>query len=389
MTSRWWTKHLFLCAFWTGAACLFVAMRFVAPALVGAELPDWDTQRWVVLGWMMWIPMTYIAVGMARLLPLNTPRWPLYAPLHVVGAVACSAVGGLLWISLIWVLSGGEGRFVERLREAFVGAVPIDSLIYFAVLVGVYGADYYRLHKEQQRRVATLRAEVAEAELTTLRTQLNPHFLFNALNAVASHIRENAEEAVQMVAELGDFLRAVLDLGGTHALSLDREVEMLEQYLAVQRVRFGDDLRVAVHLDPAARPAQVPSLMLQPLVENAIHHGLRTRTGPGHLWVRAERAEDRVRLEVMDDGQGPAPRADGTRGVGLQNVERRLRHLFGRDYVLSLGRTRHGGTAVTVVTIEVPYRDALSPLGLRGDGHVGAPPAPAAQPPAAGRPSEA
>jgi two-component sensor histidine kinase len=339
---------------------------------------------------MMWIPMTYIAVGLARLLPLNTPRWPLYAPLHVVGAVACSGVGGVLWISLIWVLSGGEVSFVERLRSAFVGAVPIDSLIYFAVLVGVYGTDYYRLHREEQRRVATLRAEVAEAELTTLRTQLNPHFLFNALNAVASHIRENAEEAVQMVAELGDFLRAVLDLGGTHALSLDREVQMLDRYLAVQRIRFGDDLRVAVALDPAARNAQVPSLVLQPLVENAVHHGLRARTGGGRLWVRADRSGDRVRLQVMDDGQGLAHRPGATHGVGLQNVEMRLRHLFGQDYSLSLGRARHAGTAVTAVTIEVPYREAVSPLGLRGDGHAGPPPGPIPEAPvAAGPPTDA
>jgi hypothetical protein len=238
-----------LAAFWTGAALLFVAMRYVAPLLAGAELPDWSQQRWVILGWMMWIPMTYITIGFARRLPLNTSRWPLYAPLHVVGAILCSSIGGLLWVSLIWMLTGGDVAFGERLQRAFVGAVPIDSIVYFAVLAGVYGFDYYRLHKEDQRHAERLRAELAEAELTTLRTQLNPHFLFNALNAVASHIRENATEAVQMVAELGDFLRAVLDLGGKHALPLEEEIGMLERYLAVQRIRFGKDLQVRIDID--------------------------------------------------------------------------------------------------------------------------------------------
>lgn len=369
-TSRWWTKHLLLWLFWTGAACLYVGMRYLAPALVGGELPDWTQQRWGILGWMMWIPMTYIAIGFARLFPLNTARWPLYAPLHVVGAVLCSSIGGLLFVSLLWVLTWGEVAFLERLQRTFIFAVPIDSIVYFAVLTGVYGFDYYRLHKEDERRTERLRAEVAEAELTTLRTQLNPHFLFNALNAVAAHIRENANEAVQMVAELGSFLRAVLDLGGKHTLSIEQEIEMLNRYLVLQRIRYGKDLRVQIDIAPDAHGAQVPSLMLQPLVENAIHHGLRTRSRGGQIWVTAERSDDTVRVRVMDDGSGP--QLDGAtltkRGIGLQNVEMRLRHLFGRKFSLSLGRQEHAGIRVTAVTIEVPYRDEIPLLSEPGDG---------------------
>jgi len=372
LTSRWWSKHLLLFAFWTGAALLYVGMRFLAPALVGAEVPDWNTSRWGILGWMMWIPMTYIAIGFARLFPLNTSRWPLYGPMHVVGAVLCSSIGGILFVSLIWVLTGGDVAFFDRLQRTFIFAVPIDSIIYFAVLAGVYGFDYYRLHKEDQRQTERLRAELAKAELTTLRTQLNPHFLFNALNAVASHIRESTDEAVQMVAELGDFLRAVLDLGGTHALSLDEEIEMLERYLAVQRIRFGDDLQVQVDVEPDASSAQVPSLLLQPLVENAIHHGIRARHGGGRIWVTAAHSDDTVQLRVMDDGQGP--QLDSAtltkRGIGLQNVEMRLRHLFGRRFSLSLGRREHAGTTVTAVTIEIPYLDEVPVLEGRGDGEI-------------------
>ena len=372
VTTQWWGKHLFLWLFWTGAALLFVSMRYLAPLVIGADVPPWSIQRWVILGWMMWIPMTYIAIGMARLFPLNTTRWLLYAPIHVVGAVLCSSVGGVLWVSLIWLLTGGEVEFVERLRSAFVGAVPIDSIIYFAVLAGVYGFDYYRLHKEDQRRTQRLRAELAEAELTTLRTQLNPHFLFNALNAVASHIRENASEAIQMVAELGDFLRAVLELGGRHALSVEDEIDMLERYLAVQRIRFGESLTVTVTIEPGVNQAQVPSLILQPLVENAIHHGIRARADGGHIWVTAQRTEERVHLRVMDDGEGPQMNSATLtkRGVGLHNVEMRLRHLFGLRYSLSLGRTTHEGTSVTAVRVEVPYREVAPDLESHGDGEM-------------------
>lgn len=348
-------------------------MRYAAPLLVGSELPDWTEQRWVILGWMMWIPMTYIAVGFARLFPLNTNRAILYAPLHVVGAVLCSSVGGLLWISLIWVFTGGEIEFGARLQRAFVGAVPIDSIIYFAVLTGVYGFDYYRMHKEEQRMADRLRADLAEAELTTLRTQLNPHFLFNALNAVASHIREDASEAIQMVAELGDFLRSVLELGGKHAISVEEEIRMLERYLAVQYIRFQNALTVDISVDPDVSDAQVPSLMLQPLVENAIHHGIQSRNGGGRIWVIAKRSGSNVEIRILDDGQGPEMTSEKLtkRGIGLQNVEMRLRHLFGRQYSLALGRCLHRGTTVTGVTIEVPYQeDVLEWVEGEGDGQV-------------------
>ena len=371
-TSQWWYKHLLLWLFWTGAGVLFVGMRYLAPFLVGTDLPDWANQRWVILGWMMWIPMTYVAVGFARLFPLNTKRWPLYVPLHVGGAVLCSSIGGVLWISLIWVFSSGGIVFAERLQAAFLGAVPIDAIIYFAVLVGVYGFEYYRLHKEDQRRTEQLRAELAEAELTTLRTQLNPHFLFNTLNSVAAHIRENASEAVHMMAELGDFLRSVLELGGKHVLSVNEEIDMLKKYLAVQRIRFGDALNVTVEIDPSAGDAQVPSLVLQPLVENAIQHGIRIRRGGGRIWVTARRIDDTVQLRVMDDGRGPQM-SGGTftkRGIGLQNVEMRLRHVFGRSYSLSLGRQEQAETTVTAVTIEVPYRNEIPVSEERGDGQA-------------------
>lgn len=267
---------------------------------------------------------------------------------------------------------GWGRRFRGAPTAGIRGAVPIDSIIYFAVLAGVYGFDYYRLHKEEQRCADRLRAELAEAELTALRTQLNPHFLFNALNAVASHIRENAIEAVQIVTGLGDFLRAVLDLGGKHALPLDEEIEMLERYLSVHRIRFGDDLRVQVDVEPEARDAQVPSLMLQPLVENAIHHGIRARNGGGRIWWTAERSETTVQLRMMDDGQGPQlSSAKLTKwGIGLQNVEMRLRHLFGQQFSLSLGWREHAGTTVTAVTIEVPYREEIPVLKARGDGQA-------------------
>lgn len=373
LASRRWSKHVLLALFWTGAALLFVAMRYVAPLLAGADLPEWGNQRWAILGWMMWIPMTYIAIWLARLFPLNTPRWPAYAPLHVVGAIACSGVGGLLFVSLIWLFTGGEIAFGERLRATFVGAVPIDSIIYFAVLGGVYGFEYYRLHKEEQRHTEILRAELAEAQLTTLRTQLNPHFLFNALNTVSAHIRENSSEATEMVAELGDFLRAVLDLGGQHSITVDREIGTLRQYLAVQRIRFGDALEVTIDVDRKARAAQVPSLLLQPLVENAIHHGIRARLNGGHLWVIISRVEDTVRFQVLDDGPGlqPPPEGDEERdGQGLKNVHHRLKHLFSGDFRLSLARTEHQGTPVTCVTVEIPYREEPLVSPGSGDGHA-------------------
>ena len=211
----------------------------------------------------------------------------------------------------------------------------------------------------ERQRVAT---RLVQAELDTLKLQLSPHFLFNALNSAVALIGSDRFAAERMVSELSDFLRLVLSGSMEHEVPLDRELEVLERYLRIQRVRFQDKLNVDFDITEEARRAMVPSLLLQPLVENAIRHGIGPRATPGHVWVSAHRTGESLTIEVLDDGVGPSARRSRDRsrgtGLGLANTATRLIHLYGDRHEFEAGPREGGGFAVKLV---LPYRLRTSP----------------------------
>jgi hypothetical protein len=211
----------------------------------------------------------------------------------------------------------------------------------------------------ERQRVAT---RLVQAELDTLKLQLSPHFLFNALNSAVALIGSDRLAAERMVSELSDFLRLVLSGSMEHEVPLERELELHERYLRIQRVRFQDKLGVQLDISDEARRALVPSLLLQPLVENAIRHGISPRATPGHVWVSAHRIEDSLAIEVLDDGVGPSARRSRERsrgtGLGLANTATRLIHLYGDRHEFEAGPREGGGFAVKLM---LPFRLRSSP----------------------------
>jgi LytS/YehU family sensor histidine kinase len=206
-----------------------------------------------------------------------------------------------------------------------------------------------------QRRAAQLESRLATAQLQALRMQLNPHFLFNTLNAVAALVRKDPEAAEEMVTELGDFLRLTLAGSDAQEVSLREELGFLERYLKIERVRFPDRLTTTVTVEPGTEEARVPSLILQPIVENAIRHGIAGRAEPGRVEVGARRAGDALLLEVRDDGAGLRPERSGPlgEGVGLANTRARLEQLYGRDGRLEIESPEGRGFRVL---LRLPFR---------------------------------
>jgi LytS/YehU family sensor histidine kinase len=207
--------------------------------------------------------------------------------------------------------------------------------------------EYYQRYLERDTRAAQLKEKLARAELQALRNQLHPHFLFNTLNSVVSLMHENVPAADDMLGDLSDLLRASLSGNEEHEISLHQEVALLECYLRIQKRRFEDRLSAMLDIPRQLQDAAVPPLLLQPLVENAILHGIAPCTRRGEVRIRAARVKDKLCLEVVDDGAGLQP---GYReGIGLSNTRARLRQLYGDDQSFELSGRPQGGVAVRLV----------------------------------------
>jgi two-component system LytT family sensor kinase len=229
--------------------------------------------------------------------------------------------------------------------------------VYFA-LVGIeHSLFYFAQARERETQAARLAAQLSEAQLSALRMQFNPHFLFNSLNAITVLVRDqNTTAASRMLELLSDVLRQVLRSDASHETRLSAEVEFLERYLAIEQIRFSDRLRPRIEIDPAVSNAGVPRFLLQPLVENALRHGIARRADAGTLQVIARREGSQLVLTVRDDGPGlPADLDPQLSGVGLANTRARLAALYGAEATLVVANAEGGGV---LATVRLPYHEA-------------------------------
>jgi len=291
---------------------------------------------------------------------LRARRFPAALPLHLATAVAISfAHTSWNWgmRSAAYTLFGFGTYDYGIMRLRYFMELPND-IIWYAVFASiVLLVDHRYAARQRELRLAQLEGEVAKLKLQSLEAQLQPHFLFNALNTVSAVMYEDVAAADAILTRLGDLLRRTLRRQGVAEIPLAEEVETLELYLEILRARFADRLDVRLHVDPAVREAAVPQLVLQPIVENAVKHG---DPGPGRqarVTVRAHRRNGTLLLEVEDNGPGlPAgDEAAGERGIGLVNTRRRLEQLYGVDQQLSLSRGAEGGLRVVIA---IPFRHA-------------------------------
>ncbi|HEX8246064.1 MAG TPA: histidine kinase, partial [Longimicrobium sp.] len=290
-------------------------------------------------------------------------RWPLTGGgarrngwRHVAAAIAAPAVHTLLVFTPTALLRGWTAEGTPAwmsFQFVFVNAAAAD-VAHFALLVaGCHAVIAARGARERELRAARLEARLAEAELHALRSQLEPHFLFNTLNAVAASLRDDPDAAETMLERLGGLLRLVLQGRGRQEVTLASEIDFVRRYLDLHQARFGSRLRVTWSVDPALERAWVPALLLQPLAENAVRHGVSAR-GAGWIEVAAERDGPRLRLTVRDDGVGPS--AAAADGVGLANTRARLAQLYGAEQALAVVPRQPAGTEVEVV---LPLRFAV------------------------------
>ncbi len=321
-----------------------------------------DTRLWhaLVMGmpyWYLWALFLPFVAWSVRRFPLSRENWLAPATLQLGFALIATLLHSLLEMGVqhgLGIAHASFGMFTMFSLSRAFWTLPTNLLAYLAILGTVIAADSTRRARQGELAAAALEAELAESRLRALRSQLNPHFLFNAMNSIAMLVRKRENEtAVTMIAGLSDLMRSFLDERPPQEVPLREELAFVERYLAVEQLRFQDRLRVSVSADARALDAYVPNLVLQPVVENALKHGIARRAAAGHLTISAQTSNGTLVLEVTDDGPGPEPAGELGSGVGLRNVRARLQHLYGSDQRFALTRRPEGGA---VATLTLPYR---------------------------------
>src|SRR5678815_2264560 len=274
-------------------------------------------------------------------------------------AVAALVLGGVTIVALaaVWLkfhLSCRGAPLAPPLDAYLKVGLIADALPYLTVAVAAHAIDARTRVYERDLEAERVRSQLAESRLEALTAQLQPHFLFNTLQGISTLITHDPAAADAMLSDLSDLLREVLRGSERREVTVDEELRVLESYLSISRRRFGDRLTVKVARNADVGRALVPFFVLQPLVENALHHGVGSHAGPANVTVAARREKDRLVLTVEDDGPG-VNAADSGRGIGLANTRERLSGLYGEAQRLELGRTTDGGFAVRV---ELPFHEA-------------------------------
>ena len=317
--------------------------------------------------WWSWAVLVPGILWMARRFRFARTTWRTSLAAHVGGVVAFTAAHTLLTVTCRVLILTSMGRTVDwrdELQRLFFLNFDWEMMTYWALVGLSHALDLHRESQERTLAASQLETRLAEAQLQALQRQLHPHFLFNTLHAISALMHRDPDAADAMLARLSELLRLTLDRVTVQQVALRDDMEFIDKYLEIERVRFGDRLQIHESIAPDTLDAAVPTLVLQPIVENAIRHGIAPRVGGGRLEISAVRRNDRLLLIVQDDGPGlsRAKREALTTGVGINNTRSRLEHLYHGDYRFDFDEPPGGGLKVTIAVPFVAASDAARPL---------------------------
>ena len=353
--------------FWIVHLAVTTVQVYVNARTSGVYPPLFGVLRFMMKGFVVWlVSIPVIVFVLTRRFRFEGGRWGASVSVHLIAslviATATQAVDTLLMIS-----DNPAVRFVPTIIVLARSWLLWGVFTYWFFIVFVMAVRHYTTSSARKLRATQLTAAVANAQLDLLRTRLHPHFLFNALNSISSLIFDEPHEAQRMLARLGDLLRASLAEDGQRSWALRRELELLERYTAIEQVRFGERLTIELACDPASLDAEVPTLLLQPLVENAILHGIQPSMRGGRVRIAAKREERWLVLEVDDDGVGIPAGSGSVRGerVGLSSTRERLEKQYGDEHSFRIVKREPSGTQVV---IRIPWTtvgaDPSTSLGM-------------------------
>ncbi|MEP6836014.1 MAG: histidine kinase [Gemmatimonas sp.] len=331
-------------------ATLAVTCLFTLQSMGGENSHFGMLHRREMMTWGLWVLLSPAIIFAARFNQFGERSvWSWFGrhlALAALFALLSGALGAVLRVALATYLDDPHTLSTADIAANFAG----DILRYSLISVAYQTFAYHRATRERAAMEARLRAELAESKLANLESGLHPHFLFNTLNSIATLVRKDPQAAETMVEQLSELLRASLKLHPLREVSLEEELTLIEQYLAIQSVRYQERLRCSIDASAAARAVNVPQLLLQPLVENAIRHGTGSRESGGAIAISAMLSGDTLTMVIQDDGVGfgNAPSSSSGTGLGLRSVESRLEHLYGAHQSFDIRKIAPTGTRVTI-----------------------------------------
>ncbi len=348
-----WLKWPLGFAFWTLIGLSFAFQFYISSAKAGMDVTWKQAVSYALGDWYVFALLSIPVVWLAGKFQFESGRRAVSLLVHL----PCSVVFSLTYMVLrAWIGTWqSEASFAEAFQPLLVKTWHFNLLIYWVIVAVSFAFAYYGKFRERELRAAELEKSLAQAKLHALQMQLNPHFLFNSLHSVSALMHQDVEAADRMVVRLSDLLRAALDNSGAQEVTLRDELKFLQSYLEIEKIRFGNRLTVQTEIPADLLDARVPNLILQPLVENAIRHGIEPHAKPGRIELRAQRVNGKLTLDVSDNGAGVNDTKAISEGVGLANTRARLRTLYGEAQSFELRNRPEGGLRAQLT---IPFHTA-------------------------------
>jgi two-component system, LytTR family, sensor kinase len=363
-------KWLAIWGVWTLFGLFFTTQLALQSQLWKTPVPFWRILSWQLVSGYIWFALSPLILFLTNKFPFEGSKWRISIPVHLAAAVVIALFQQLIDAFLLTRLGYPPGREFTSFGEAYQYFVFVNlhfSILIYLGVVGIKSAyNYYQKYRERELQASQLEARLAQSRLQVLKMQLHPHFLFNTLNAISELIYKDCESADRMLTDLSDLLRMSFENLEVQEIPLKQELEFLRKYLEIEQMRFHDRLTVDMNIAPETLDASVPNMILQPLVENAIKHGIAPRVSGGRIDINTTRSNGHLAITVFDDGLGvPFGDVDNVpEGVGLSNTKRRLRHLYGDGHRFDLKKLENGGVGVS---LEIPFRESKSISTVEGE----------------------
>lgn len=348
-------KWALIFACWTFLAFLFSGPQMIQAIRLNRAAEGWNSVVGELIFSYLWLGLTPLVIWLSRSFRIEGGQRFKRLTIHFLASVVIVLAHVLVFtvISIPFDWYPHLTPFWNKYFLLSLNFTPSNVMFYWGVVVIDHALDYYRKLQERELRASQLETQLAQSQLQVLKMQLHPHFLFNTLNAISALIRESPDEADEMVSRLGDLLRMTLETAGLQEVPFKKELEFLKHYLDIEQTRFQDRLKVEMAIEPETLDGLVPSMILQPLVENSVRHGVAPRPEGGCIKIKAWRDNSLLRLEVEDDGPGVCNDAPLKERVGLTNTRARVRNLYGDEHDLKMRNADGGGL---VVSLSIPFR---------------------------------